>query len=174
MRHRDRAFKASGVSWAHHFALGGGGGSSRRCLCAQYLHDNSYNRYFIPQLITPHAIRVQTPPRHIPGVVEVTLSYKSKQFCKGAPGRFIYTGGWENDSKGDRLLVHLCSGPYFLRFIIILTLLGLPTGVGRVEWAIGTERGHVNPILNLYFMWAISAVWETVMVPHFRSPSLWI
>lgn len=45
-----------------------------------------------PQLITPHAIRVQTPPRHIPGVVEVTLSYKSKQFCKGAPGRFIYTG----------------------------------------------------------------------------------
>ncbi|KAA0720413.1 Transcription factor COE1 [Triplophysa tibetana] len=44
-----------------------------------------------PQLITPHAIRVQTPPRHIPGVVEVTLSYKSKQFCKGTPGRFIYT-----------------------------------------------------------------------------------
>ncbi|XDV19781.1 hypothetical protein PO909_025193 [Leuciscus waleckii] len=30
------------------------------------------------ELITPHAIRV-------------TLSYKSKQFCKGAPGRFIYT-----------------------------------------------------------------------------------
>lgn len=27
--------------------------------------------------------RVHTPPRHIPGVVEVTLSYKSKQFCKG-------------------------------------------------------------------------------------------
>lgn len=44
------------------------------------------------QLITPHAIRVQTPPRHIAGVVEVTLSYKSKQFCKGAPGRFVYTG----------------------------------------------------------------------------------
>ncbi|XP_061529270.1 transcription factor COE2 isoform X4 [Phycodurus eques] len=43
------------------------------------------------ELITPHAIRVQTPPRHIPGVVEVTLSYKSKQFCKGSPGRFIYT-----------------------------------------------------------------------------------
>lgn len=47
---------------------------------------------FLFQLITPHAIRVQTPPRHIPGVVEVTLSYKSKQFCKGTPGRFIYTG----------------------------------------------------------------------------------
>ena len=25
-------------------------------------------------------------------MVEVTLSYKSKQFCKGAPGRFVYTG----------------------------------------------------------------------------------
>jgi early B-cell factor len=43
------------------------------------------------ELVTSHAIRVQTPPRHIPGVVEVTLSYKSKQFCKGAPGRFVYT-----------------------------------------------------------------------------------
>ncbi|XP_012281353.1 transcription factor collier [Orussus abietinus] len=42
------------------------------------------------ELITAHAIRVQTPPRQIPGVVEVTLSYKSKQFCKGAPGRFVY------------------------------------------------------------------------------------
>lgn len=42
------------------------------------------------ELITSHAIRVQTPPRHIPGVVEVTLSYKSKQFCKGSPGRFLY------------------------------------------------------------------------------------
>ncbi|XP_077597111.1 transcription factor COE1-like [Stigmatopora nigra] len=43
------------------------------------------------ELITAHAIRVQTPPRHIPGMVEVTLSYKSKHFCKGTPGRFIYT-----------------------------------------------------------------------------------
>jgi len=42
------------------------------------------------QLITPHAIRVQAPARHIPGVVDVTLSYKGKQFCKGAPGRFVY------------------------------------------------------------------------------------
>ncbi|XP_041571506.2 transcription factor COE4 isoform X4 [Taeniopygia guttata] len=33
----------------------------------------------------------ETPPRHIPGVVEVTLSYKAKHFCKGAPGRFVYT-----------------------------------------------------------------------------------
>ncbi|XP_061606889.1 transcription factor COE1-like isoform X2 [Phyllopteryx taeniolatus] len=43
------------------------------------------------ELITPHAIRVQTPLRHIPGVVEVTLSYKSKHFCKSTPGRFVYT-----------------------------------------------------------------------------------
>ena len=46
------------------------------------------------ELITSHAIRVQTPPRHIPGVVEVTLSYKSKMFCKGAPGRFVYVCKW--------------------------------------------------------------------------------
>ena len=42
------------------------------------------------ELITSHAIRVQTPPRHIPGIVEVSLAYKSRQFSKGAPGRFIY------------------------------------------------------------------------------------
>ncbi|XP_022671334.1 transcription factor collier-like isoform X2 [Varroa jacobsoni] len=42
------------------------------------------------EMLTPHAIRVQTPPRHLPGAVEVTLSYKSKQFCKSAPGRFTY------------------------------------------------------------------------------------
>ncbi|KAL4135841.1 hypothetical protein QTP88_007428 [Uroleucon formosanum] len=42
------------------------------------------------ELLTPHAIQVQTPPRPIPGIVEVTLSYKSKQFCKGSPGRFAY------------------------------------------------------------------------------------
>ncbi|UXI20169.1 lysine-specific histone demethylase 1A [Sarcoptes scabiei] len=42
------------------------------------------------ELLTSHAIRIQTPPRNVPGVVEVTLSYKSKQFCKNAPGRFIY------------------------------------------------------------------------------------
>lgn len=48
------------------------------------------------QLITPNAIRVQTPPRQIPGVVEVTLSYKTKQFCKGAPGRFVYVCEYNN------------------------------------------------------------------------------
>lgn len=42
------------------------------------------------EVITPHALRVQVPPRHIPGVVEVTLTYKSKQYCKGTPGKFTY------------------------------------------------------------------------------------
>ncbi|MFH4975180.1 hypothetical protein AB6A40_001889 [Gnathostoma spinigerum] len=42
------------------------------------------------QIITPHAIRVTTPPRHMPGVVDVTLTYKSKQFNRGNPGRFVY------------------------------------------------------------------------------------
>ncbi|CAG0891480.1 unnamed protein product [Cyprideis torosa] len=42
------------------------------------------------EMITPHAIRATVPPRHIPGVVDITLSYKSKQFCKGSPGRFVY------------------------------------------------------------------------------------
>ncbi|CAB1337739.1 unnamed protein product [Coregonus sp. 'balchen'] len=55
------------------------------------------------ELITANAIRVQTPPRHIPGVVEVTLSYKSKQFCKGTPGRFIYTErGVRGEERGVR------------------------------------------------------------------------
>ncbi|KAL6446296.1 hypothetical protein ACFW04_001120 [Cataglyphis niger] len=42
------------------------------------------------EFITAHAIKVQAPARQIPGVVDVTLHYKSKQFCKGAPGRFVY------------------------------------------------------------------------------------
>ncbi|XP_074595579.1 EBF transcription factor knot isoform X1 [Brevipalpus obovatus] len=42
------------------------------------------------EYITPNALRCQVPPRHIPGVVEVTLSYKSKQYCKGTPGKFTY------------------------------------------------------------------------------------
>ena len=42
------------------------------------------------ELVTSHAIKVQVPARQIAGVVEVTLSYKQKQFCKGAPGRFVY------------------------------------------------------------------------------------
>ncbi|VDK37280.1 unnamed protein product [Gongylonema pulchrum] len=42
------------------------------------------------QIITPHAMRVTTPPRHMPGVVEVTLTYKSKQLNRGSSGRFVY------------------------------------------------------------------------------------
>ncbi|XP_037546914.1 transcription factor COE3-like [Nematolebias whitei] len=62
------------------------------CITVWYRSCSASDRKALQKvLITPHAIRVQTPPRHIPGVVEVTLSYKSKQFCKGAPGRFVYT-----------------------------------------------------------------------------------
>ncbi|GAB0195965.1 transcription factor COE1 [Grus japonensis] len=55
------------------------------------------------ELITPHAIRVQTPPRHIPGVVEVTLSYKSKQFCGNA---------WKIHLHRDRNLVSPSDPPF--------------------------------------------------------------
>ena len=32
-----------------------------------------------------------SPPRGMQGMVEVTLSYRNKHFCTGAPGRFLYT-----------------------------------------------------------------------------------
>lgn len=34
--------------------------------------------------------------------MEVTLSYKSKQFCKGAPGRFVYTGEFVFSTSGAK------------------------------------------------------------------------
>ncbi|UJR20993.1 hypothetical protein I4U23_024094 [Adineta vaga] len=42
------------------------------------------------EILTPGAIRVHTPSRHGPGIVDVTLSYKGKQFCRECPGRFTY------------------------------------------------------------------------------------
>uniref|UniRef100_A0A158R556 IPT/TIG domain-containing protein n=1 Tax=Syphacia muris TaxID=451379 RepID=A0A158R556_9BILA len=42
------------------------------------------------QIITPHAMRVTAPPRHIPGAVEVTLSHKTKPLNRTSPGRFVY------------------------------------------------------------------------------------
>ena len=42
------------------------------------------------EILTPGAIRVHTPSRHGPGIVDVTLSYKGKQFCRDCPGRFTY------------------------------------------------------------------------------------
>ncbi|KAI3389181.1 hypothetical protein SNEBB_009735 [Seison nebaliae] len=42
------------------------------------------------EVVTPHAIRVQTPPRHAGGVVDVSLSFKGKHFSKETPGRFVY------------------------------------------------------------------------------------
>lgn len=58
------------------------------------------------ELVTSHAIKVQVPPRHIAGVVEVTLSYKQKQFCKGAPGRFVYVS--LSEPSIDQSLQRLC------------------------------------------------------------------
>lgn len=46
---------------------------------------------FFTQLITPNALRVQTPPRSSQGMVEVSLLYKNRPFCKHAPGRFAFT-----------------------------------------------------------------------------------
>lgn len=56
---------------------------------------------------------MQTPPRHIPGVVEVTLSYKSKQFCKGSPGRFVYVCKFLN--------IKFYKDKYMKKILIILT-----------------------------------------------------
>uniref|UniRef100_A0A0N5A475 IPT/TIG domain-containing protein n=1 Tax=Parastrongyloides trichosuri TaxID=131310 RepID=A0A0N5A475_PARTI len=42
------------------------------------------------QIITQHAMRVTVPPKQLPGVVDVTLSFKSKVFARGNSGRFVY------------------------------------------------------------------------------------
>ncbi|CAI2358245.1 unnamed protein product [Caenorhabditis sp. 36 PRJEB53466] len=42
------------------------------------------------QIISPHAMRVSTPPRHAVGVVDVTLQYKSKTYNRSSPLRFTY------------------------------------------------------------------------------------
>ena len=44
------------------------------------------------QLITAHAMRVQSPPHQGSATIDVTLTYKSKHFCKDSPGKFHYTG----------------------------------------------------------------------------------
>ena len=44
------------------------------------------------ELVTPNAVKVQTPPRQMTGAVEVTMAFKSRQISKGQAGRFIYTG----------------------------------------------------------------------------------
>lgn len=41
------------------------------------------------ELITPHAIKIQLPPRHA-GPCDVTLSFKGKQFSRDMPSRFVY------------------------------------------------------------------------------------
>ncbi|EDV22893.1 uncharacterized protein TRIADDRAFT_28406 [Trichoplax adhaerens] len=49
------------------------------------------NVYVWSELISPHAIKVQTPPMQSPGTVDVTLSFKSRQYCRNKPGKFMYS-----------------------------------------------------------------------------------
>ena len=46
-------------------------------------------------LITNAAMKVTTPPRAIPGVVDVTLQYKGRPLSQGQPHRFLYSGNFQ-------------------------------------------------------------------------------
>jgi early B-cell factor len=48
------------------------------------------NQLVWAEVLTPNALRVQVPSRPVPGLVDVTLTYKNKQFNKSAPARFTY------------------------------------------------------------------------------------
>ena len=43
------------------------------------------------ELITPHAMKVTTPPRNTEGHVDVSLLYKSRPVSKGLAGKFHYS-----------------------------------------------------------------------------------
>jgi len=47
--------------------------------------------------ITQAAIKVTTPPRAIPGVVDVTLQYKGRPLSQGQPPRFLYSALNDHD-----------------------------------------------------------------------------
>ena len=69
---------------------------------------------------------MQTPPRHIPGVVEVTLSYKSKMFCKGAPGRYVYV------CKYKSMFVYCVS-------LVALLLIKWPLKGSQMLWCVSSD-----------------------------------
>lgn len=48
------------------------------------------NQLVWAEVLTPNALRVQVPPRSVPGQVDVILSYKNKQFSKSSPARYTY------------------------------------------------------------------------------------
>ena len=52
------------------------------------------------ELITPHAMKVTTPPRNTEGHVDVSLLYKSRPVSKGLPGKFHYTCKLSDSLKG--------------------------------------------------------------------------
>lgn len=85
------------------------------------------------QFITPNAIRVQAPPRPIPGMVEVTLMYRNKQFCKTAPGRFIYSGKPFGNGKHYKLCKRLTVQ---LALCVCLVLSSVMVENGRATWSI--------------------------------------
>ena len=47
-------------------------------------------------LITNAAMKINTPPRAIPGVVDVTLQYKGRPLSQGQPHRFLYSGNFQS------------------------------------------------------------------------------
>lgn len=60
--------------------------------------------FLLFKLITPNALRVQTPPRPTQGVVEVSLLFNNRPFCKQTPGRFAYTCKLIRDSSNTNQL----------------------------------------------------------------------
>ena len=72
-----------------------------------FLFNRSLMRHFIPfqlffgtdpvycEVLTPHAVKAVTPPRHISGVVDVYFGYKNTPLssAKGNQSRFMYTPG---------------------------------------------------------------------------------
>ena len=51
------------------------------------------------ELITPHAMKVTTPPRNTEGHVDVSLLYKSRPISKGLAGKFHYTCNFNSTSS---------------------------------------------------------------------------
>ena len=77
---------------------------------------------------------MQTPPRHIPGVVEVTLSYKSKMFCKGAPGRYVYVCEYFSSLTKKSSVHKLCTVS-----LVALLLIKWPLKGSQMLWCVSSD-----------------------------------
>jgi len=99
-----------------------------------------YDKYVNPlQIITAHALRVISPPRHIPGAVEVTLTFKNKQFCCGTPGRFIYTG--------DQILIFSISSEACFDYNCVFIQLKLLTLPNDCIWSLIWGNVELHPLM---------------------------